>query len=186
MRGTGAEPVKHSYPTSEGLKFLLSLIHNREMALPDFQRDFVWDPYATDELIESIVSNFPAGSLLRIKNGHQLLFQPREIVGAPSLSKDTKPSYLILDGQQRLTSLYQAFYGVGDHRYYLNLSWLEEGRDLEDCAFYLRAHDGHARYGKLEQQAADMVFPLGELFGGRGFQDWARRIKSVRCKDMSE
>jgi uncharacterized protein with ParB-like and HNH nuclease domain len=48
--------MKHSYPTSEPLKFLLQLIHNKEMALPDFQRDFVWDPAATDELIEWVVS----------------------------------------------------------------------------------------------------------------------------------
>src|SRR5881397_1321567 len=36
--------MKHSYPTSEALKFLLQMAHNREMALPDFQGDFVWDP----------------------------------------------------------------------------------------------------------------------------------------------
>src|SRR3990170_4717250 len=125
--------MKHSYPTSEPLKFLLQMIDNREMALPDFQRDFVWDPSATDELIESIISNFPAGSLLRIKNGYQLLFQPREVQGAPALGRDAKPSYLILDGQQRLTSLYQAFYGAGEHSYYLNLADLESGQDLEDC-----------------------------------------------------
>jgi uncharacterized protein with ParB-like and HNH nuclease domain len=130
--------MKHSYPTLEPLKFLLQMIHNREMALPDFQRDFVWDPYATDELVESIISNFPAGTLLRIKNGYQLLFQPREIEGAPVLAKDQKPSYLILDGQQRLTSLYQAFYGVGDHRYFVDLAGLEAKKDLEDCTFYLR------------------------------------------------
>src|SRR6266849_1891199 len=98
--------MKHSYPTSEPLKFLLQMIHNRTTALPDFQRDFVWDPAATDELIESIISNFPAGTLLRIKNGQHLIFQPREFEGAPKLN-GTKPAYLILDGQQRLTSLYQ-------------------------------------------------------------------------------
>jgi hypothetical protein len=93
--------MKHSYPTSEPLKFLLAMVHNREMALPDFQRDFVWDPYATDELIESIISNFPAGSLLRIKNGHQLLFQPRAIEGAPDLAKIT--SQLVFDKRTRST-----------------------------------------------------------------------------------
>jgi len=95
------------------------MIHNREMALPDFQRDFVWEPNATNELIQSIMSNYPAGSLLRIKNGHQLLFQPRAIEGSPLLARDARPSYLILDGQQRLTSLYQSFYGVGEHLYYV-------------------------------------------------------------------
>lgn len=178
--------MKHSYPTSEPLKFMLAMIHNREMALPDFQRDFVWDPYATDELIESIISNFPAGSLLRIKNGHQLLFQPRAVEGAPPLSRETNPSYLILDGQQRLTSLYQAFYGAGEHCYYLNLVDLEGGKDLEDCAFYLRADDGKARFGTIEKQAEKLVFPLGLLFGGSGFQDWATKVQRARCADMAE
>ncbi len=119
--------MKHSYPTLEPMKFLLEMIHNRAMALPDFQRDFIWDPSATDELIESIISNYPAGTLLRIKSGQQLLFQPRAFAGAPELNEE-KPAYLILDGQQRLTSLYQAFYGRGDHRYYLNLAGLEAGK----------------------------------------------------------
>ena len=65
--------MKHSYPTSEQLKFLLEMICNREMALPDFQRDFVWDPFATDELIESIASNFPAGSLAKLSSVKPLL-----------------------------------------------------------------------------------------------------------------
>src|SRR5437870_12676183 len=100
--------MKHSYPTLESVKFLLQMIHNREMALPDFQRDFVWDPYATEELLESILSNFPAGSLLRIKSGHHLVFQPRAVEGAPALARDARPAYLGLDGQQRLTSHQQA------------------------------------------------------------------------------
>jgi hypothetical protein len=165
---------------------MLSLIHNREMALPDFQRDFVWDPSATDELIESIISNFPAGSLLRIKNGHQLLFQPRAIEGAPTLAKEHAPSYLILDGQQRLTSLYQALYGAGEHRYYLDLAGLEAKKDLEDCAFYLKADDGQAQFGTIEQQAAKLVFPMGALFGATGFEGWATNVQAVRCKDMAE
>ena len=95
------------YPTSEKLRFLLESIHNREVALPDFQRDFVWDPRATEELIESICQNSPAGSLLRIKNSTDFYFAPREFEGSPELNGH-EPSYLILDGQQRLTSMYQA------------------------------------------------------------------------------
>ncbi len=49
------------------LKELLNQIQSREAALPDFQRDFVWDPNATQELIVSIASSYPAGSLLRIR-----------------------------------------------------------------------------------------------------------------------
>ena len=178
--------MKHSYPTSESLKFFLQMIHNREMALPDFQRDFVWDPFATEELIESIINNFPAGSLLRIKNGTQLLFQPRAVEGAPSLGKDARPSYLILDGQQRLTSLYQAFYGVGDHKYYIDLSGLEGGKDLEDCVFYMRTDDGNAEYGTIPQQAAKLVFPLGKVFSDGGFSGWMNKVLKERCKEITE
>jgi uncharacterized protein with ParB-like and HNH nuclease domain len=101
------------------LKELLGQIHARVAALPDFQRDFVWDPSATQELVVSIVRNYPAGSLLRIRNTHDL-FACREFQGGPPLNGH-RPTFLVLDGQQRLTSLYQAFYGVGDHRYYLRV-----------------------------------------------------------------
>lgn len=177
--------MKHSYPTLEPLRFLLEMIHNRAMALPDFQRDFVWDPYATDELIESIISNYPAGSLLRIKNGQQLLFQPRAFEGAPELN-GVKPAYLILDGQQRLTSLYQAFYGKGEHRYYLHLADLEKGKDLEDCAFYLRTEDGEKKYGTIEQQAESLVFPMERVFGtAGGFSGWQNQVLRIRGGDAS-
>ncbi len=175
--------MKHSYPTLEPLRFLLETIHNRVTALPDFQRDFVWDPAATDELIESIISNFPAGSLLRIKNGSQLLFQPRAFEGAPTLDGN-KPAYLVLDGQQRLTSLYQAFYGKGEHRYYLNLAGLEKGNDLEDCAFYLSGEEGEKKYGTIEQQAETLVFPLEKLFGTQGgFSNWQNQVLRARGGD---
>jgi len=177
--------MKHSYPTLEPLKFLLEMIHNRAMALPDFQRDFVWDPYATDELIESIISNYPAGTLLRIKNGQQLLFQPRAFEGAPDLN-ETKPAYLILDGQQRLTSLYQAFFGKGEHRYYLNLAELELGKDLEDCAFYMKIEDGEKEYGTIEQQAQTLVFPMERVFGmAGGFSGWQNQVLRIRGGDAS-
>ena len=47
------------------LKDLLSEVNNRTMVLPDFQRDFVWEPGATQELIVSIANNYPAGRLIQ-------------------------------------------------------------------------------------------------------------------------
>src|SRR5215211_3343395 len=119
------------------LKNLLGQIEQRESALPDFQRDFVWEPNATQELIVSIASNYPAGSLLRIRNTNQL-FAFREFQGAPALD-GYRTTFLVLDGQQRLTSLFQAFFGVGEHRYYLDLLKLINGAEIEDAIFHLRA-----------------------------------------------
>lgn len=67
------------------LKDLLAEIHNRMTALPDFQRDFVWEPGATQELIVSIASNYPAGSILRVRDTKRV-FAAREFEGAPALN----------------------------------------------------------------------------------------------------
>lgn len=178
--------MKHSYPSSEKLRFLLAMIDNKETGLPDFQRDFVWDPFATDELLESIIQNFPAGSLLRTKNGGEFLFEPRPFKGAPDFDHISSPSYLILDGQQRLTSLYQALYGKGDHLYFINLGDLQDGGDLEDCVFYLRRREGKAKYGAIKDQAATLVFPLGNTFANGGFSGWVSRVLKERGTDVTE
>jgi len=176
---------KHSYPSSERLQFLLNLIHNRAMALPDFQRDFVWDPAMTDELIESVMQNFPCGTLLQVKNGQELLFKPRAFAGAPELNQGA-PTFLVLDGQQRLTSLYQAFYGAGSHRFMLDLAGLEQDLDLEDCSFYDRAERLEKRFGTIQQQASSLVFPLARLFGSGGFDKWLSDVLRARATNANE
>lgn len=178
--------TKIFYPTSERLRYLLDSIHNREVALPDFQRDFVWEPRETEELIESICQNFPAGSLLRIKNATNFYFAPREFAAAPPLNGHT-PSYLILDGQQRLTSLYQALYDAGSHRYFMDLGALAGGADLEDCVFYLKKKDAKKRFGDLKRQAESLTFPLGGLLGAAGgFEEWLDRILELRPEAEAE
>lgn len=166
------------------LKELLGQIHSNESVLPDFQRDFVWDPSATQELIVSIASDYPAGSLLRVRNTRNL-FACREFQGAPPLG-NSPSTYLVLDGQQRLTSLYQAFYGVGDHRYYLNLREIIDGKDFEECIFHLRANVKKAKhYENRSAQASELVLPLGVLKGGAGdFGRWSREVaRSVQARD---
>ena len=158
------------------LKELLDQINKREAALPDFQRSFVWDPSATQDLIVSIALNYPAGSLLRVRNTHDL-FACRHFQGSPPLNGH-HPTYLVLDGQQRLTSLYQAFYGVGDHRYYLNLGKLLEGADFEDAIFNLRSnHKRTLRLEAFDVQAAELILPLSVLKGGQGaYLEWMLEV----------
>ena len=158
------------------LKELLAEIHNRTTALPDFQRDFVWDPSATQELIVSIANSYPAGSILRVRDTNRV-FAEREFEGAPKLNGH-KHTYLVLDGQQRLTSLYQAFYGVGDHRYYLDLRILMNGGDFEDAVFHLRAnHKRVSLIEHLEYQAKELTIPLSILKNGTGaFTRWIMKI----------
>jgi hypothetical protein len=169
------------------LRTLLEQIHTRESALPDFQRDFVWEPSATQELIVSIASNYPAGSLLRIRNTHRL-FASRQFEGAPALNGHA-PTYLVLDGQQRLTSLYQAFYGVGEHRFFVRVRDLIEGRDFEDCIFHERANRSRTRnLAKPEVQVRELIMPLDVLQEGtNGFSKWGRRVRhSVGSQEVRD
>lgn len=157
------------------LKDLLSEIHSRTTVLPDFQRDFVWDPSATQELIVSISNNYPAGSILRVRDSKRV-FACREFAGAPTLENE-KHTFLVLDGQQRLTSLYQAFYGVGEHRYYLNLKTLMKGADFEEAIFHERATTKRVKaWDAFDVQAREMLLPLSVLRGGSGgFLQWILR-----------
>ncbi len=158
------------------LKDLLAEIHNRTSALPDFQRDFVWEPGATQELIVSIANNYPAGSILRVRDAKRV-FAAREFEGAPPLN-GAKHTFLVLDGQQRMTSLYQAFYGVGEHRYYLNLRKLISGMDFEEAIFHVRASTKWVKeHEDFAVQAKDLLLPLSVLKGGAGgFLQWILKV----------
>jgi hypothetical protein len=161
---------------------LLSHIHTGKTALVDFQRDFVWKPAMTQDLIVSIAHNHAAGDIWRIRHMRRE-FTWREFQDSPPL-EGCQPMFLVLDGQQRLTSLYQAFYGVGQHRYYINLQRLLEGDDFDDCVFYLRAESRQAlAYEMLAVQARDLVLPLGILENGLGtFGRWSRQITRTRSQ----
>jgi uncharacterized protein with ParB-like and HNH nuclease domain len=77
------------------------------MQLPDFQRSWVWDEDRIKSLIASVSRAFPVGALMTLDTGGQVNFKPRPIEGAPDNAKSESPRSLLLDGQQRMTSLYQ-------------------------------------------------------------------------------
>jgi len=77
--------------------------------LPDFQRGWVWDDYRIRALIASITNNYPVGAAMFLEYGNaNIRFKYRVIEGVET--KDVTPTELILDGQQRLTSIYSSLY----------------------------------------------------------------------------
>lgn len=88
---------------------LMRTIHSGETQLPDFQRGWVWDDNRIRALIASIASNFPVGAAMFLEYGNEnVRFKYRTIEGSPA--QTVVPKELILDGQQRLTSIYSALY----------------------------------------------------------------------------
>jgi hypothetical protein len=89
------------------LNKLLDDCHRGVLQLPDFQRSWVWDEDRIKSLIASISRAFPVGALMTLDTGGPVNFKPRPVEGAPAEAKQVPPQSLLLDGQQRMTSLYQ-------------------------------------------------------------------------------
>ncbi|BCQ24728.1 DUF262 domain-containing protein [Caballeronia sp. NK8] len=89
------------------LRELLDDCDRGALQLPDFQRSWVWDEDRIKSLIASISRAFPVGALMTLETGGDVEFKPRPVEGAPSSAQSAAPRSLLLDGQQRMTSLYQ-------------------------------------------------------------------------------
>lgn len=86
---------------------LLHYIDIGDIGLPDIQRPFVWSPTKVRDLFDSMYRGFPVGYLLFWANSTPNHF--RQI--GPGEKGHRVPALLIVDGQQRLTSLYSVFRG---------------------------------------------------------------------------
>lgn len=75
------------------------------IALPDIQRPFVWSSAKARDLFDSMYRGFPIGTIMLWETGVES--GTRQIGNA----EGTTPKYLIVDGQQRLTSLYAVLTG---------------------------------------------------------------------------
>ena len=93
--------------TGYKLEDLLRNIESGKLALPDIQRPFVWKPAQVRDLFDSLYRGFPVGTLLLWETGAEV--GTKQVGGGAS---DSVPRQLIIDGQQRLTSLYSVVKGV--------------------------------------------------------------------------
>lgn len=100
----------HSISTFDITKYplldVLKDIKTGRVQLPDFQRDWVWDDARVRRLLASISLAYPIGAVMMLQQSNQQAqFKPRLINGVrkPQLHS---PNLLILDGQQRLTTLF--------------------------------------------------------------------------------
>jgi hypothetical protein len=91
------------------LGVLITKIEKGELLLPDFQRDYGWAEGQVSGLIATLLAQYPAGSLM-FWNTKRDTVKTRTIEGAPEENNNGGIPMLVLDGQQRLTSLWQALH----------------------------------------------------------------------------
>ncbi|XKH53105.1 DUF262 domain-containing protein [Citricoccus nitrophenolicus] len=136
------------------LSELIPKVRTGSIQLPDFQRGYVWEVDQVRELLVTIAQGHPLGVIMTLKTGNdQVRFKPTPIKGSDPVAEQSEPDLLLLDGQQRLTSLTQALSGNGivtchdnkrivQRRFYFDLHQLEEADPDIDAAVIALPEDG--------------------------------------------
>lgn len=191
--------------TKEDLKDLLRDAHDGKIQLPDFQRNYVWNDEDVRSLLASVSKGYPIGALLMLEAGSSVNFKPRLIEGVPK--RNLAPSNLLLDGQQRLTSLYQTTFSreavktKNDKKmeierfYYIDIKEaVAKGADIEKAILAVPADKvirrAFGRGVEIDLSRSDGeyehdLFPLNVVFDSKawfyGWQDfWKSRGRDVR------
>jgi hypothetical protein len=178
------------------LSELLDDIHDGKIQLPDFQRPWKWDDERIVSLLATVTLGYPLGVVMTLRTGGAgTRFKPRALSGS-HVPPGTEPAELLMDGQQRMTSLYQALRSGGpvettDTRgkpiarwYYLDIEGaLNENMNREDVILSVPADRKYPVPGDRKQvldlttQSAECAagrFPLRIAFDPQAINDWQR------------
>jgi len=91
-------------PKTMTLENIITEIDNGQIALPDLQRPFVWKDTKVRDLIDSLYKGLPIGAIILWEIYDPNM--PKHAIRAININSSRIPRFLVIDGQQRLTSLY--------------------------------------------------------------------------------
>ena len=180
------------------LSELMRDVASGKAQLPEFQRSWTWDDNRIIGILASLSQGYPMGAVMRLAYGNEnVKFKYRTIEGVPV--SGVVPEYLILDGQQRLTSMYRATCCKApvktttekgkeiERYYYLDINkCLDENEDREDAVFSIPAdrkvktnfdRDVILDLSTNESEYEKEMFPLNIVFDGGAREDWADGYK---------
>lgn len=190
------QPPKDFFSTDKiKVEELLQQVHDGSLQLPNFQRDWKWENDAIVSLMESIGECAPIGAIMIIETGGHLKFDHIPVFSVDPLSVvGTSPSRLIMDGQQRVTSMYQVLYSKKpvalrkgkktEYRYYyFDMEKASEaGRDLSESIISVAVDEtghplqnGHEDYSNPSVLFERRIFPLNFMFD---FREWEKQYKT--------
>ncbi len=181
----------------DGLKIgeLLRSVQAGKIQLPDFQRQWKWDDDRIRSLLATVTLDYPLGVVMTLETGGEAQFKARPLAGT-TVAADVMPEQLLLDGQQRLTSLYQALLSrdpvqTEDARhnklsrwYYIDIAKaIDESADREDAILSV-PEDRLLRTDFARRIAVDLtsrekecvagLFPLNLTFDKKEAGAWQR------------
>lgn len=174
---------------------------NRDIYLPAIQREFVWGPNRIERLFDSIMSDFPIGSFLywRLEQKNKDEWPVYEFIrdfdkGDPhnppaNMAGISKDISLVLDGQQRITSL---FIGLkGSYRYFyrrwrktkLHLNLLKVPTPNEENPEELTYGFTFRENGQPDHDKPELWYPMGRILDFEDAEDAKADMKShLTCR----
>jgi hypothetical protein len=181
--------------TKRLLPEVLGDIVKGKIQLPDFQRGWIWDDEHVRSLLVSIARSFPVGAVMLLETGGTTRFQVRPIENVPFIGTPPDPELLILDGQQRLTTLTQVLSLRGpvktsdekgkpiERFYYFHIPSALDGPARLDQSLIALDPDRKQRtnFGRdikldlstRELECRQLFFPCGEILNS---DDWERNL----------
>ncbi len=161
---------------------LIEEIKKGRFVIPDFQREFDWQPWDVRDLVKSIFMDYYIGTLL-LWEGNKENYKKLGCANLYAFEKKSDPEYIVLDGQQRLSALHYAFFQPDVNfrnrknpmYFFINLRELIK-EEFEEAFYY------HSRTIYYNQLASDTqlqyethTFPLGVMQQGSwGIDDWIK------------
>ena len=175
------------------LSQLLDEVNSGKTQLPEFQRDWTWDDNRIRGIIASLSQGYHMGAIMRLQYGNpDIKFKYRTIKGVGQ--RDLAPDFLVLDGQQRLTSIYQATYSKNpvatktdkgkkiERYYYLSMEkCMDENEDRYDAVLPVPADrkikenfDRDIKLDLSDQQKEyeHKMFPVNIIFDSNALMKW--------------
>ncbi len=187
-------------PTSNdnSLEQLMLDVDRGKIQLPDFQRGWTWDDDRIRAILASLTQGYPMGAIMNLEYGSESVrFKYRTIEGVSA--SGVVPEFLVLDGQQRLTSMYRATYSrdpvatVTDKKkaitryYYLDINkCLNDEEDRLEAILSVPANrkiktnfdrDVVLDISSRELEYKHEMFPLNIIFDSGEREDWADGYK---------
>lgn len=158
---------------------LLDMVERSEIALPEFQRSFKWTAPDVASLLRSIARNWPAGSLLLLEMTADVKFGIRSLTGGPDLER-SQVKWMLLDGQQRTTALFQALRSNSNTVYFIDINGLRSSDEFEDEHLqYMRKDRFYKRYDTLAAQAKAGVLEVSVLSSETNWDRWLRYFTDI-------
>ncbi len=153
-------------PDHVSLATLVGRLREGRFVIPDFQREFEWQPWDISLLMRSIFLDYFIGSLLLWK-GKEENFTALACEPIYAFEGSTNDEYIVLDGQQRLTAMYYAFMApdapaprrTNRFFYFINVEkFMQEAYD--DAFLYDWTKQGQKLAEDAETQFEKHMFPL--------------------------